>query len=220
MSPACAGARRPRPRGSPALSQIRCILFDLGGVLVRFRGVERVAERLGHGAPTEAHWERWLRSESVRAFELGRLEPREFAERFLAEFDIGIGSRELLAELEPWVGGPLDGALELLDELRPRYTVACLSNTNPLHWPRMSERMGLGRRFHRAFVSCETGLLKPDPEAFRHVCRELALAPAEILFLDDARLNVEAARALGFETARVHGPADCRAELRRRGLLG
>ncbi len=184
---------------------------------MRFRGIERVAEWFGGAVPAEAVWERWLHSEVVRAFELGRLTPEEFAERFLAEFELGVPADTLLAELEPWVGGPLDGALELLDELAGRYTVACLSNTNPLHWPRMAA--SFGGRFDRAFVSCETGLLKPDPEAFRHVWQELDLAPGEIVFFDDARLNVEAARALGLDAARARGPADCRAELTRRGLL-
>jgi putative hydrolase of the HAD superfamily len=198
---------------------VRCVLFDLGNVLVRFRGVERVAELLGDGPVTEVLWERWLRSETVRAFEVGRLTPDEFARRFLDEFPLGLGHEELTSELESWISGPLDGALELLDELRPRYLVACLSNTNPLHWPRLFARMGLAERFERVFVSCETGLLKPDPAAFEHVRRELALPAGEILFFDDARLNVEAARAAGFQAVRADSPAACRAELVRRGLL-
>lgn len=196
---------------------IRCVLFDLGNVLVRFRGVDRVAELLGAGAATEAHWERWLRSPVVRDFELGRLAPEEFAARFVAELELGLGPGELLAELERWISGPLPGSLELLDELRPRFVVACLSNTNPLHVPRL--RRQFGDRFDRLFASCETGLLKPDPAAYRHVVAELGLEPSAILFFDDARLNVEAASELGLAAVRVQGPADCRAELVRRGLL-
>ena len=201
------------------MTAIRCILFDLGGVLVPFRGVERVAELLGDAEVSEAHWQRWLRSPSVRAFEIGRLSPEEFAETFLEEFSLGLGPDELLRELLGFVGRPFDGAVELLDELRPRYLVACLSNTNRLHWPPLSREMGLDRRLHRAFPSYETGLLKPDPEAFEHVCHELDLTPGEILFFDDAHLNIEAARAMGFAADRVLGPADCRRELERRGLL-
>ena len=201
------------------MTAIRCILFDLGGVLVRFRGIERVSEWLGDAEVGEEHWRRWLRSASVRAFELGRLTPDQFAARFLEEFRLDLDTETLLGELRGFVTGPLDGALELLDDLRPRYRVACLSNTNRLHWPEMFREMGLVERFERSFASCDTGLLKPDPEAFEHVCRELGLPPGEILFFDDARLNVEAAQDLGFAAARTHGPADCRRELERRGLL-
>lgn len=198
---------------------IRCILFDLGGVLVRFRGVERLAAWLGDDEVREAHWRRWLGAGSLRAFETGKMTPEEFADDFVAELRPGLGREELMRELEEFVGGPLPGAIELLDELRPRYLVACLSNSNALHWPRAAADLGFDRRLHRVFPSFETGLLKPDPEAYEQVCRELDLAPAEILFFDDAPPNVEAARAMGFHAVRVEGPADCRAELERRGLL-
>lgn len=199
---------------------IRCVLFDLGGVLVRFRGVERVAEWLGDPEVGEEHWRRWLASPSVRDFEIGRLSPEEFAAAFLGEFELDLGPEELLDELRAFVSGPLPGAVELLDELRPGYLVACLSNTNRLHYPETFRRMGLLERFDSVFASCETGLLKPALEAFHHVATELELEPGRILFFDDARLNVEAATALGFAACRARGPADCRAELERRGLLG
>lgn len=201
------------------MSTIRCILFDLGGVLVPFRGVERVAELLGDPEVSEQHWQRWLASRSVRAFEIGELTPEEFAEAFLGEYDLGLSPAELLRELHGFVGRPFAGAMELLDELRPHYLVACLSNTNRLHWPPLAAEMRFDRRLHRAFPSHETGLVKPDPEAFEHVCDELDLAPGEILFFDDAQLNIEAARTLGFEACRVEGPVDSRRELERRSLL-
>ena len=191
----------------------------MGGVLVRFRGVERLAQWMGDAEVAEEHWQRWLSAGSVRQFELGRLSPEEFARGFLEEIELDLTPAEVLDELRGFVTGRLPGARGLLDELRPHYLVACLSNTNRLHWPWMSRELGLGRRFHRVFPSCETGLLKPDPEAYEHVCRELGMAPAEILFFDDAPPNVEAARAVGLHAVRARGPADCRRELDRRRLL-
>ena len=201
------------------MNAIRCILFDLGGVLVDFRGIERVADWLGDAEVVEEHWRLWLGSEAVRAFELGRLTPDEFANAFVEEFRVDLSPESLLQELPGFISGPLEGALRLLDELRPHYLVACLSNTNTLHWPRMTGEMRLGPRFHRTFVSCETGLLKPDEEAFEHVCDELDLPPGEILFFDDALINIEAALTLGLEAIRVKGPGECRRELERRGEL-
>ena len=201
------------------MSAIRCILFDLGGVLMGFRGVERVAEWSGDAEAGEKHWRLWLRSPSVRAFEVGELSPEGFAEAFLAEFEIDLEPTELLDELWGFVTGPSEGAAELLDELRPHFLIACLSNTNALHWPRATEELDLDRRLQHAFPSHETGFVKPDREAFDNVLRGLELPPGEILFFDDAQLNIEAAETLGFAACRVEGPADCRRELVRRGLL-
>jgi putative hydrolase of the HAD superfamily len=198
---------------------IRCVLFDLGGVLAGFRGVERVAEWMGDAEVAEEHWHRWLGASSVREFEIGRLSTEEFAVAFVEELGIEITAEELLEELHGFVTGPMEGAVELLDELRPHFIVACLSNTNELHWPWMAREMELERRLHHAFPSYLTGRLKPDAESFEQVCSTLGLAPGEILFFDDAPPNIDAARALGFAAVRVNGPADCRRELERRGLL-
>ena len=45
--------------------------------------------------------------------------------------------------------------------------------------------------------SFQLNMVKPDPAIYRHVLKELAMLPEETLFLDDRRINVEAAQALG-----------------------
>ncbi len=47
--------------------------------------------------------------------------------------------------------------------------------------------------------SFQLHLAKPDPAIYRHVLKELATLPEETLFLDDKRINVEAAQALGIK---------------------
>ncbi len=47
--------------------------------------------------------------------------------------------------------------------------------------------------------SFQLHLAKPDPAIYRHVLKELATRPEETLFLDDKRINVEAAQALGMK---------------------
>jgi putative hydrolase of the HAD superfamily len=47
--------------------------------------------------------------------------------------------------------------------------------------------------------SFQLHLAKPDPAIYRHVLNELAMLPEETLFLDDKRINVEAAKALGMK---------------------
>jgi HAD superfamily hydrolase (TIGR01509 family) len=58
--------------------------------------------------------------------------------------------------------------------------------------------MGLASRFDRFFFSCHLGVRKPDPGFYRHITRELGVPPAALLFFDDQRANVEAARAAGW----------------------
>ena len=45
----------------------------------------------------------------------------------------------------------------------------------------------------------------PDPAAFQHVVNAMSCKPSEILFLDDSRMNVDAARRVGMKAERVNG---------------
>lgn len=46
-------------------------------------------------------------------------------------------------------------------------------------------------------ISGEVGLHKPQPEIYRLACERLGIEPAEAVFVDDLRENVEGAEAVG-----------------------
>lgn len=181
------------------------IVFDLGGVLVELGGVTRMLELLSHRLSVEELWTRWLTSPSVRAFETGQCDAEAFAHALLAEFELAISPAQLLEEFTAWPKGLYPGALELLQRLAPHYTLACLTNTNALHWPRICDEFGLLPHFSFHFASHLIGLLKPDRAIFEHVIDQLGCVPERIIFLDDNRLNVEAARAAGMRAYCVAG---------------
>ncbi|HVS64018.1 MAG TPA: HAD-IA family hydrolase [Thermoanaerobaculia bacterium] len=200
---------------------VGCVLFDLGGLLIGFRGVEVVADWLG-GAPSPALWRRWLSSPAVRAFERGEQDVEAFADGLIADFELTIEPRRILDEMAGWITDPVPGALELLDELRAlgdeRPIVACLSNTNAIHWPLLQSPFG--PRFDRLFLSHQTGRVKPDPASFDQVPVALGIPAHRVLFFDDQPTNVEAARARGLAAEQTSSPADCRRVLVERGVLG
>lgn len=196
------------------------LLFDLGGVIVELAGLPHWTSWTGDAQSEEQIWERWLRSPTVRSFESGRSTPEDFAASIVSEFQLPVSAAEFLEIFAAWPVGTLEGALELLMELRGRpQRVACFSNTNALHWPRYLDDMELRHHFDEHFASHELGVLKPDIEAFREVARRLDCAPERILFLDDNRLNVDGARSAGLRAERVRGAAEARACLRRLGVL-
>jgi glucose-1-phosphatase len=52
------------------------------------------------------------------------------------------------------------------------------------------------------------GTRKPEPQAFEHVAREIAVPLQRILFLDDTVANLDGARALRMPTVHVRSPRD------------
>ncbi len=195
------------------------IVFDLGGVLIELSGVDRMLELLQHQLSAEELWVRWLTSPAVHQFETGQIEAAAFAEMLLIEFGITIDATQFIAEFTSWPQGLYPGTTDLLQQLAPHYQLACLTNTNALHWPRICEEMGVLDYFSVYFASHEIGLLKPHPAIFTHLLDQLGHAPDRILFLDDNRLNVEAAQAAGIRAYRVMGLDGAIAQLTDLGLL-
>jgi putative hydrolase of the HAD superfamily len=195
----------------------QCLLFDLGGVLVEWDGIEPlVALTRGRLAPEQAR-RFWLESEWVRRFETGRCDSSEFGAGAVRELGVDLSPADFLESFVSWDKGPLPGSLELLRALKPHFTVACLSNNNPLHWNlgRLQELVAL---FHRAYASFEIGLMKPDPAAYEWVTADLGLRPAAILFFDDNPECVDAAQSAGMRARLAKGPAMVRQALGELGI--
>jgi len=198
---------------------IRCVIFDIGGVLVELTGVQTMLEWMTHRTDHDGLWHAWLHSPAVRAYERGRIGTDEFAAQVVSEFGLSVDAEEFLRGFEVWPRGPLPGAHALLDALRPEIVRGCLSNSNVAHWDRVMDEMGFARHFQHSFASHLIDRIKPDREAFEHVCDATGLAPGSILFIDDNRINVDAARAVGLVAHRCVGPAEARTALDELGLL-
>lgn len=201
------------------MSDIRVVLFDMGGVLVELSGVEVMLAWLGNAITPDELWRRWLTSEPVRKFETGQIDADAFAAGVTAEFGLGVEPRLFLDAFTGWPAGPFPGALAMLARIPRSYRRAVLSNSNALHWPRVRDEMGFGPMFDRHFVSHLTGRIKPDSDAFEHVLESLACRPGEVLFLDDNLLNVEAALKLGMRAIRVRGTAEAERALIDFGII-
>lgn len=190
-------------------------MFDLGGVLVENAGAAGLAAMLPAPLEPAELWRRWLGSPAVRAFERGRTAPEEFAAAFIGEWRLALEPAAFLEAFAGWPRGLYEGADALLRELKGRHRLACLSNTNTLHWQRLSTLQTL---LDACFVSHETGFVKPDREAFEHALERLGAQPQNVYFFDDLLPNVNAARRLGIRAFQVESFAAIKPILRSEGL--
>ena len=195
----------------------KVVMFDLGGVLVEKTGAAGLAAMLPAPLEPGELWRRWLGSPSVRAFERGQTAPEEFAAAFIDEWGLALEPAAFRDASAGWPGGLYQGADALLRELKGRHRLACLSNTNALHWRRLG---ALRTLLDACFVSHETGFVKPDREAFEHALERLGAAPGEVYFFDDLLPNVDVARGIGINAFRVTSFADIEPILRGERLLG
>jgi putative hydrolase of the HAD superfamily len=148
------------------------------------------------------------------------LTPDEWADRFIKDWDVDLTRHEFLSRFTTWSRRVLPGARELLEELRPRYRLAALSNSNALHWERNTHELRVLDLFEFAISSHQVGLAKPNPGIFKvaieraHVSR-----PDAIMYFDDLDVNVAAANAAGMRAYRTRGVEELREQLMANGLL-
>lgn len=192
------------------------LLFDLGGVLIENSTFESLNRLLREPMEVTALRDRWLLSSAVRRFELGAISPADFAEAFIAEWEIQLSSQAFLREFLSWPRGFYAGARETIRDLRQRYRVACLSNSNVLHWEKFG---GLENDFDIALSSHQLGVIKPDDEAFLCAFRACEVDPSMVYFFDDSSANVSTARRLGVRAFQVEGIAPLIHTLYVEGLL-
>ena len=189
------------------------LLFDFGGVLIDYASGPRLLEWLNYSISPETLWRRWLLSPAVRAFESGKCSPEQFAADVVAEFSLPVNVADFLIEFAVWPRALMPGATDLLRSLRGRFQLASFSNTNTLHWKHVQSQFDLLEHFDFHFPSHITGRIKPDEDGFRHIVDALGCSAKQILFFDDNPLNIDGARAVGFEAVRVDGPDDIRRAL-------
>jgi glucose-1-phosphatase len=99
--------------------------------------------------------------------------------------------------------------LKYVESLKPRFKLYLLSNTNELHVKRFTEifHTKFGYNFENLFVkayySNEIGFRKPNSRAYTSVLNDASLRPENTLFVDDLKLNSEAAEQLGLKVLHI-----------------
>jgi FMN phosphatase YigB (HAD superfamily) len=195
--------------------KIKAVIWDLGGVLVRTfdRSQREDWERkfdLEAGELDRLVFE----GEIGRAAALGKAEATDIwqslGERFqLSERDL------LLLEQDFWAGDCVDETLiSLTRGFRPTINTGLLSNGwSDLRYA-LEELWNIADAFDEIVISAEVGLAKPDPRIYQLILNRLDVKPQQAVFIDDFMTNVEAARALGFETIHFTSSDDVQSRLR------
>jgi putative hydrolase of the HAD superfamily len=116
--------------------------------------------------------------------------------------------------------------ITLLRELKERYTLCALSNTNKTHMDWVKDHLretyqleDLESIFDHLFLSHEINERKPDTSYFLHVLKELDADPSAMLFIDDHLDHVQTAISMGIPS--IHKPANValdRSFLKRSGI--
>lgn len=162
----------------------KAILFDFHGVLL-FRKdgyrpdyvVDEIDQAIGRVTDDLC-----FKAEMMAKYKLGEKEFDAILEKIVEKYD---------KFLAMWV---------LLPELRKKYKLAIINNGTFLTVPKFDEKHLIYKNFDLFISSAREGVKKPAAKIFQLAAQKLGVAPEECLFMDDTKINVEGAEAVGMKT--------------------
>jgi putative hydrolase of the HAD superfamily len=199
------------------------IVWDFGGVLFTWRPPELVKRELPHRA---AEAERWVREifqgyeGDWAEFDRGTLEVPALVQRIVARTGLAPAEVQAVVDGVPRELQPIAESVALLRTLRDAgHAQVFLSNMPAPYADHLEAEHDFLRWFDDGLFSARVQAIKPEPGIFALAAERFGVPPAELLFFDDVRANVLAARAAGWQAELFTDAATAANDLRARGLL-
>ncbi|MDR3061602.1 MAG: HAD family phosphatase [Dysgonamonadaceae bacterium] len=196
---------------------IKNIVFDLGGVIITLdheRAVKRFLE-IGVDNAREL-LDPYHQKGIFLDLEEGKLSREGFYDALRKEADKNIPNENIDYGWFGFLKETPDYKLEMLEQLKKRYNLFLLSNTNPIimSWARTGDFSGKGKSiedyFDKLYLSYEIGITKPDKKIFDYLIADSGIDPKETLFIDDGAANIEAGKTFGMKTYQPKNGEDFR----------
>ena len=191
--------------------KIRNIVFDLGGVLVDldFKAAINGLQEAGF-ANVKEQLLAFDQGGIFQKFELGEITADEFRTAIRENSTVTLTDEEVDALWNLMLLEIPREKLELILELRGKYMVYLLSNTNSIHWDYVCKNAFNYRGFRvedyfeETFLSYEMHLAKPDKAIFEKMLHDANVLAEETLFIDDSDANCKAAEEGGIHAHHYH----------------
>jgi len=192
-------------------SNIKNILFDLGGVILDINVQATLKQFYDLGFPAELmQYPHSMTTDLFFKYETGKLDTDQFRDKIRLRTGVEMSNQAFDEAWNAMLVRIPEERTSLLLSLSKRYKLYMLSNTSALH-VKVFEKMYLdsaGESMHQVFdkiyYSHEIGWHKPDREAWEYVIKDAAINPEETLFLDDNIHNIKASQELGFQAIHIH----------------
>ena len=179
---------------------ITTIIFDFGDIFINLEKEAQIEafNKLGLFGPND---------ELVAAndlFEKGEISELQFIETF-QKYIPNASVDEIRKAWNSIIGDFPLYRLEFLQLLTRKYKLFLLTNTDEIHISRFEHKVGISffsdfyQCFEKVFYSYEMGKRKPDTSVFNHILNKYDLSPKRTLFIDDKKINTDAAASLGIQ---------------------
>lgn len=181
-------------------SQIKAVIFDMGGVLLMNRIEEilqQIAEDLGIDAAEFREYQLGYHDRMIK----GQLSVKEFSVMMGKKYGLDIDADAIM---DVWkrsyqkVMAVNIGLVEIVLKLKEKgYKTGLISNVPDLH-ANINKDRKLFEVFDVCLLSCEVGMIKPERPIFELAASKLGLKPEECVFIDDREKYLSLPKEMGF----------------------
>ena len=177
---------------------IDTIIFDFGDIFINLEKEAQVEafKKLGLNEPKPEL------IEMNDLFEKGKVSEIQFIESF-HKFIPNASLNDIRDAWNTIIGEFPLYRLEFLQLLSHKYRLFLLTNTDVIHINRFEDNVGVSffsdfyQCFEKVYYSYEMGMRKPDAAIYSHIVNKHDLSPKRTLFVDDKKINTDAAASIG-----------------------
>jgi putative hydrolase of the HAD superfamily len=176
------------------------IIFDFGDIFINLEKEAQVEafKKIGLPSPNED-----LIAQND-LFEKGKISAQDFLESF-QKYLPNASLKEIKEAWNTIIGDFPLRRLEFLQLLSYKYKLFLLTNTDEIHIDRFEHKVGISffsdfyQCFEKVYYSYEMGMRKPDSAIYSYILNKHDLNPRKTLFVDDKKVNTDAAEKLGMQ---------------------
>lgn len=209
------------------MSQIKNIIFDLGGVIINLDTKKTILEfNKFSNKPFETIYTQLQQTSIFDEFDKGEISETLFFNEIQNSLQLSVSNEKLLFA---WNAMLLDfpkNRLDLLNSLKRKYRLFLLSNTNETHIAEFEKSLYLQHGyknlepfFETVYYSCRIKKRKPNTDIFEHVLNTHQLNPHETLFIDDSLQHIEGALKTGIQARHLAKDREVESLIMELGLL-
>lgn len=197
---------------------IRNIIFDLGGVIlnINFPMTVEAFRKLGIENIDEIYTG-YVQNKFFDSFDRGLISESDFINELKSKIPESISDQQILDAWNSMLRDFPADRVELLKDLKVKYKLFMLSNTNSIHFSVYNKQLkdtfgisDLSQLFDKSYFSFQLGMRKPDLDIYNYVLENSRIIAGETLFIDDSVANIKAAEKLGIRTLLYDGSVSLR----------
>jgi len=188
-------------------SNISTLIFDFGGVLIDLDMNQSILNFKKLGVENvENYLSNFGQSGFFMQLEKGKISAEEFRSEIRKMTTNTITDKEIDDAWNAFLVRIPSEKLDIVYQLRKKFRVIMLSNTNAIHFPYAEQTFfsyknrGIDEYFDKCYRSYDMKMAKPDAEIFEAILSQEQVAANQCLLLDDGPKNIEQAQKLGFQT--------------------